>query len=316
MPEVYIIILNYKNWRDVVECLESIFHATYNNFKVVVIDNHSQNDSLLQLTNWAAAHPILNHADNGFKYISLDRDYLDANFHSIQFPRLTFVQNNENTGFASGNNVMLKHLKDTDAYIWMLNPDMTIDKNAITELVNFAANHTKHSIIGSTVKYHSHPDKIHFYAGGIINFNSATTTLAEKISDIPKLDYVSGGALFTHASNFKTIGLLPEHYFLYWEETDWCYHSKKLGYQILACTSAICYDKISTSIGKSYLADFYYVRNGLIFLLKYNEKKIPIAVFFGFIRMMKRFLAGKFKRARGVFDGIVSFLKMDHDENK
>ena len=53
MPPVYIIILNYKKWQDTMECLESVFHSSYKDFSVIVIDNDSQNNSLEHLMQWA-----------------------------------------------------------------------------------------------------------------------------------------------------------------------------------------------------------------------------------------------------------------------
>ena len=85
------------------------------------------------------------------------------------------------------------------------------------------------------------------------------------LGNLSRLDFISGGCLFTHAINFKRNGLLPEKYFLYWEETDWCYHARKKGCLLNVCTAAVCYDKISTIIGKGYLANYYYTINGLRF---------------------------------------------------
>ena len=53
MQKVFIVILNYKKWQDVVECLESVFRLDYENFSVVVIDNDSGNDSLKHIMDWA-----------------------------------------------------------------------------------------------------------------------------------------------------------------------------------------------------------------------------------------------------------------------
>ena len=69
------------------------------------------------------------------------------------------------------------------------------------------------------------------YGGGKINFNSGTITMLKTKDQVAEMDFVSGGSLFTHAANYKTLGLLPEDYFLYWEETDWCYRAKTNGYE-------------------------------------------------------------------------------------
>jgi GT2 family glycosyltransferase len=133
--------------------------------------------------------------------------------------------------------------------------------------------------------------------------------MIQKENAIPKLDYISGACLFTHTSNLRKIGLLPEKYFLYWEETDWCYLARQSGCQFYVCHTAICYDKISTVIGKSFMADYYYMRNGLLFISKYRSKNIPFVIFFAGIRFMKRVITGQWKRANGVLKGMRDFLK-------
>ena len=114
---------------------------------------------------------------------------------------------------------------------------------------------------------------------------------------------------FTRANNFNTVGLLPENYFLYWEETDWCYTAKLKGYQLLVCPDAICYDKISTVIGKGFLSDYYYARNGLHFVAKFNKPYLWLALPLMGARWLKRIFTGRWDRARGVWIGTIDFLK-------
>ena len=45
-PRVSIIILNWNGWRDTVEALESLYQVKYPNYHVVVVDNHSEDDSI------------------------------------------------------------------------------------------------------------------------------------------------------------------------------------------------------------------------------------------------------------------------------
>ena len=312
-PHVFIVILNYKNWMDVQECLESIFRSGYEQFTVIVIDNDSKNNSLEHLMRWAdertSTHKPLEYAY--YKTEAFKTEIIESGH-----PKLLFVQNNINAGFAAGLNPVLSCLQQENAYIWLLNPDMVLEGSTLEELIAFGEANVQRSIIGAVIKYYREPEKIHLYAGGSINFNTATVKMATRKEDCLQLDYVSGGSLFTHAANFHELGLLPEDYFLYWEETDWCYAAKKKGYSLLLCEKAVCYDKVSTTIGKSYLADYYYTRNGLKFLQKYKKEKINTAVFFAAFRFLKRIVTGRLARAKGVYKGIISFLKEDKHENR
>ena len=53
IPSVYIIILNWNGWHDTLECLTSIRDLTYQNYRVVVVDNGSEDDSCQRMRDWA-----------------------------------------------------------------------------------------------------------------------------------------------------------------------------------------------------------------------------------------------------------------------
>jgi GT2 family glycosyltransferase len=308
MPRVYILILNYRNWQDTLECLESIFRLQYADFHVIVVDNDSGNNSLERLMEWADS------ASSSYQYFH-SRD-LATIAHPASLSRLVFIQNETNSGFAGGNNVALKLLVDEDAYVWLLNPDMVVQEDTLTELVNFASGLTPRSIIGAVTKYHKQPGKIHFYGGCRIRFYSATVVPITTPDQVSRLEYISGGSLFTKAAGFREIGLLPEEYFLYWEETDWCYQARQAGYQLAVCPTAICFDKIGTSIGRGFAAEYYYTRNGLLFVSRYQAGKIPFVVFFSLFRLLKRVLSGRWDRARGIWEGIRTYWKMKRDSHE
>ena len=318
MPNwVYIVILNYKKWKDLVECLESVLHSSYKHYTIFVIDNNSENNSLEHLMDWAKNDSYDFSALYRFTYEKLERPIPHAYFtdkdlsHTIDFskiPRLNFIQNTTNRGFAAGNNLIIQYLLEQNAYIWLLNPDMIVKKNTLSELVNFAGFQTFKSIVGAVVKLYSDLNRVHLYGGAKINFNSATVNLIKREKDILHVDFVCGGSMFVHASHFKELGLLPEDYFLYWEEAEWCYRAKKKGYRLQICTTAVCYDKISTTVGKGFLADYYYTRNGLLFVSKFRNKKVPLAIFYAILRLSKRLLKGQWSRSKGVYIGIIAFL--------
>ena len=317
MPKVYIVILNYKRWQDVMDCLNSVFRSVYKNFAVVVVDNDSQNNSLQHLMDW-----IDKDADSETepgrlaKYKYFDSNDLDDSIDFDSLGRLIFIQNKANEGFAKGNNLVLRLLLKNDAYIWLLNPDMVVKEDTLSELVKFAGNHPFNSIIGCVIKSYFDQDKTIFYGGAEINFNSATISVIKNESKTARMDYVCGGSLFSHTKHFKDIGLLPEEYFLFWEEADWCYQAGKKGYNMLACPTAICYDKISTTIGKGFFADYYYTRNGLLFLEKHKGHKIRTALVFAVLRFFGRIAIGKWGKAKGVIKGALAFLKRNKHESK
>ena len=83
-PTVGIVILNWNGWRDTIECLESVYALDYPAFNVVLVDNHSSDDSMSHIMAWvqsekgralieggvtrcAAGQP----ADSGFRHKAL-----------------------------------------------------------------------------------------------------------------------------------------------------------------------------------------------------------------------------------------------------
>ena len=317
MPKVYILILNYKRWQDVIECLDSVFRSEYKNFSVIVVDNDSQNNSLQYLKDWANGDTILKRKiEKPITYKYFHSKEIDASTDFNSSIQLFFIQNEANVGFAAGNNLVLQFLLKKDAYIWLLNPDMVVKEDTLYELVGFVAQQPFMSITGSIVKSFLHQDELILIGGARINYNSATVSFIKKENEIPRMDFVYGGSLFAHAKHFNEIGLLPEDYFLFWEEADWCYQAKKKGYKLLVCKTAICYDKVSTSIGKGFLADYYYTRNGLLFLAKYKKDKIATAIVFAILRFIERIITGKWRKAGGVFKGILAFLRRKKYESQ
>jgi GT2 family glycosyltransferase len=307
MSKVYVVIVNYQNWKDTLECLQSLFCSTYDQFKVFVVDNASTNDSLQQLR--SNIHKDDNRFSKAVDSVELTGKEFSAVRDIDQLPDLVFIQHGKNKGFASGNNGVLQKLREENGYIWLLNPDMTVEENTMSALAHFAEQHDKRSIIGSVIKFHEEPGKVYSYGGAKVNFNTATVDFITKPEEHSAIDFITGGSLFVYASAFKEVGLLPENYFLYWEETDWCYHAKSIGYRLVVCPGAICYDKVSTTIGRSFMADYYYTRNGLLFTSKYKKEKVPVALFMTLLRMFKRIMGGQWKRSYGVYKGMLAFLK-------
>jgi GT2 family glycosyltransferase len=304
-PHVYIIILNYKRWEDTQECLESVFRSSYQHFSVIVVDNDSQNDSIAHLTEW-----VDRSLTTLVPYAVLHANDVKKLNTPSSLTRLTFIQNEKNTGFAGGNNVALRLLAKEDAYFWLLNPDITVVENTLEELVVFASGLLHVAIIGGVIKALAGNHEILFYGGATMNLMTSTITPITKPSKDPRLDYIHGACFFSHTSNLQKVGLLPEQYFLYWEESDWCYRARSRGCQLYVCPTAVCYDKISTSIGRGYLADYYYVRNGLLFISTYKKQNLPFVIFFNGFRFLKRVLTGKWEKARGVLQGTIDFFKM------
>jgi len=338
-PKVAIIILNWNGWKDTIECLESVFRNTYPNYQVIVVDNGSTDGSIEKIKAWAdgkQTHPLyhLSHppVEKPIPYIYYTREEAERG-GNLKFEEkvtrewqeqkksnskelnptspypLIFIQTGKNLGFAGGNNIALNMMLNRNEckYIWLLNPDIIIEKDTLEKIVNFAYKRKK-NIIGCTIKNYFNTKEVLFYGGAKINFYTGTISFIKREEDIKKLDYISGGSLFTEIDNFKKIGLLPEEYFLYWEETDWCTKAILDGIMLKVCLGATCYDKISTTIGKGYIAEYYYTLGALNFLSKYHSNKIKFVLFTDILRIVKRVIKLKIENAKAIINAIKIFL--------
>ena len=213
--------------------------------------------------------------------------------------------NKENRGFAAGNNVLLEHLRHWNCLVWLLNPDIEVAPNAMEKLVLAMANN-HNQLLGTRVFSMANPQQLLHRGGFQINWNLGTVHEIKDPNQVP--DYVYGGSLFTHSNSFNLVGLLPEQYFLYWEETHWCMDASRLGYTISLLPDAHVYDKVGGSIGRGYLAFYYYTFNSLRFFGHFRRQKLPLLIVFNFLRVLKKVLGVKFPAARGIWKGNLDFI--------
>lgn len=251
-PLVSIIIVNWNGWKDTLECLESIFKINYPNYDIIVVDNHSQDDSINQLKNYSV--------NNNFK----------------------LIENEENYGFAEGNNIGIKYaLKYLNPkYILLLNNDTIVDKNFLKELTSVGEKYTKSGILGPKIYSYDNPDII-WSAGCKISWKFARgiqigsgKTDKDQYDNPEEVAYISGSAFLIKTDTIKNIGLMDNIYFLYFEESDWTLRANQAGYKSLYVPSAKVWHKVSRSGGgiSKPIGLYYITRNRWIFMKKWAKK--------------------------------------------
>lgn len=300
----YIITVNYNGWQDTIECMQSVLKNDYDNYQMIIIDNASVNNSVTEINHW-----IKNQVENPISYAMFENEDLFYKSNNLLEQKILIVKAKENGGFSSGNNIALRYIMrhDSDCFVWLLNPDMVIEKNSLTEL-NCCANLKKSRIFGTIHKDYNNPSKTILYGGWKVFPKMGIVRPIISDRNTMNIDFISGGSLFTHIKNFIEVGLLPEEYFLYWEEADWCEKAKRMGKILNVCDKSICYDKGSTSIGSnSKLAEYLYCYNSLVYSKKYYKNSLTV-VFFLSLKGIKRFIFSN-KNTGIVFGAIVDFYK-------
>lgn len=248
---IAIIILNWNGKKDTLECLESLKHLDYTDYEIIVADNGSADGSIETL--------------------------------SSLYPTITILNNKSNLGFAEGNNKAIQYVlkKPFDALL-LLNNDTIVDPSLLKSFVTLSEKHPK-SILGAKVYLYSQRTCFDHF-GGNWNLKKGQFDLVghrkeeDKISfETPfTIDYVCGCTLFARVSAFKEVGLLDPRFFLFWEESDFCFRAKRLGYEILVCPQAKIWHKVSASfVGGKMHTTYFWWRNRLLFLeknLSFKEK--------------------------------------------
>ncbi len=209
--DLSIVIVNW-NTRDLLsQCLESIFGTTQKaNLEIFVVDNGSIDGS--------------------------------GRMVKERFPAVRLIENRRNVGFARANNQALKISEGK--YLLLLNPDAQVKGKAIEELISFMEEHSMAGISGAQL-LNSNGSR----QNSIANFPSLATELLNKSllrRLFPKkfpgkekdyyepieVDSVIGACMMVRRQAVDQVGSLDEDYFLFLEETDWCFRMKKAGWKI------------------------------------------------------------------------------------
>ena len=318
--KVYIIILNYNGWKDTIECFESVLKSDYNNYQVIVVDNDSPNNSMDYIINWAEGkQEVVYEEDSKLKYLSqpFKSKPLEYIFYTkeealnggdkekenkLKNP-IVFIQAGENGGFAAGNNIGIKYaLKKNDfKYIWLLNNDTVIKKNSLTSLIEYADKNDI-GICGSTLMHYYDTEKLQTYGGTVNKFFATSKHILNKSDIDTKLDYIVGASFLIHKKVIYKIGLLPEEYFLYYEETDYCFNAKNNGFNLGVAINSIVYHKESRSTGasqnpknRSEFSDILSIKNRISFHKKYLNSKLGLYIGIVIV-LFNRIKRGQFQR--------------------
>lgn len=308
---VAIILVNWNGWRDTVECLESLLLLKYPDFRVVVCDNGSSDDSLQEIRNWADRQKL--------EYIECQRVEAEADGQVDLNPWLVLIRNDENLGFAGGNNVGLRHAMthgDVE-YCWLLNNDTVVDPDALTHLVARMQQQPKVGICGCTVRLYQDRQRIQALGGGHYcrwiglpwhygRFTRWDGDVDQKRAEA-WMNYVEGASMLVSRQFLDEIGLMCEDYFLYFEEADWAIRAKGL-FGLGYAPQSFVYHKIGGSIGTSsnpaimsYTSDYFNIRNRLLFTRRFYPAALPTVWLVLVGSLLLRIILGKWDRAAMIF---------------
>lgn len=329
MSRVYIVLLNWNNWPDTLECLESLLRLEYPDFQIVVCDNGSTDNSLERLKSWSAGQLGILPADmtckdypkpqaRSLRVVEYDRATAEAGGHQGDEAELVVIRNDANLGFAGGNNVGLRYLLargDAD-YAWVLNNDTVVDPGALKALVACLQSQPTAGICGSSLLNYWNPHRVDALGGayycnwlGLAWHLGRCRRLPNRVDPdrvLRHMDYVVGSSMFVSTRFLREVGLMEESFFLYYEELDWAMRARGR-FDMAWAPDSLVYHKIGGSIGtsshparKSLTSDFYTLRNRIRFTRQHCPWALP-TIYFGLsCAVVLRLVFGQWRRARMV----------------
>jgi GT2 family glycosyltransferase len=335
--KVAIIIVNWNNWKDTIECLESLYQMEYPSYDVIIVDNASQDGSIERIEDYCNQRIVpkskffeYSHKNKPviirkyIKKVSEAGTKFDEQGDKLESNRkLTIISNEKNYGFAEGCNTGIRFAMRTGAnYVMLLNNDTVVAPDSLRELVELAQTDPTYGFVGPKVYYYDYDgrvDVINAVGGRLIIRKGLTHPIGfgqidhGQFDEPVELDYVEGSCLLTRVEVIRDIGLLDSAYFAYWEDTDWCIRGRKAGYKAIYAPKSKIWHKVAAS-DISFTNEYYATRNAFWFLKKHASRGqyfsfilylFLFRIYFYTIFLLKngdlQKLACFFK---GVFDGI------------
>ena len=285
-----IITVNYNGLKDTCELIESL-PADDESLEVIVVDNASTQDEASEIEK--------------------------------RFPQVHVIRSNQNLGFAGGNNLGIQAAHGK--YLFFINNDTIIHQTSdISHLMNRLDSSPSIGMVSPKIRFSWGSQQIQ-YAGytplSYITLRNKPIGCGEDDHgqyDTPHpTPYAHGAAMMVKREVIEQTGLMPECYFLYYEELDWSMLIRRAGYEIWYEPTSTVYHKESQTTGRtSPLKTFYITRNRLLFA-KRNIKGISKYVSYLYLMvivapkdMLKYCWQGRKDLSKATFNGIIQFMKL------
>ena len=240
-----IITINYNGLKDTCELIDSI--PFKENMEVIVVDNAS-------------------------------KEY-EASILEELYPQIKVIRSSQNLGFAGGNNLGIKEARGE--YLLLINNDTHFKEFCIDALIERLESSERIGIACPKLRFAWDNNPIQF-AGytPLSNITIRNKAIGFGEEDNGQYDtahstpYAHGAAMLIKREALERVGLMPECFFLYYEEIDWSMMFTRAGYEIWYDPACTVYHKESQTTGqKSPLRTYYITRNRLL-LVKRNYKGI------------------------------------------
>lgn len=220
---VLVVIVNYRTPGLTIDCLESLIPEREHvpGLEIVITDNLSGDDSVPRIKEFLGQRDLQSW--------------------------MTFKPLDRNGGFAYGNNEAIRDRivsENPPRYVLLLNPDTIVRPRAIRHLVDFLEKHPGVGLAGSRLEDPDGTPQMSAFRfpnvaselDGTLRLGLVSRLLKSSVVAPPipneetEIDWVAGASMLIRREVFDAIGLLDEHYFMYYEEVDFCWRARKAGW--------------------------------------------------------------------------------------
>lgn len=287
--KVSIITVNYNGYDDTCALIESI-PLNDKSLEVIVVDNASR----------------INEAEK----------------ISAKYPLVKTIRSEQNLGFAGGNNLGIKEASGD--YLFFINNDTYLKDFNISALIDRLNSSDEIGMVCPKIRFAWENNPIQFAGytplsritlrNKAIGYNEQDKGQYNKAHPTP---YAHGAAMMAKREAIEKVGVMPECYFLYYEELDWSMMFRRAGFQIWYEPACTVFHKESRSTGvNSPLKAYYITRNRLLFISRNEKSNIRFASYIYIIAVValrdiiKYLFKGQFRQINATIKGIFHFFKI------
>lgn len=263
-PLISIIILNFNRSRDTIECIQSLKKINYSNYKILLIDNCSSDNSFQIFNN------MLNEVE--------------------------IIKTTDNLGYTGGINFGLEYVsKYSPDYILVLNNDTIVNPEFLSHLADAMENDLNSVAAGGTILYEHERNKIWYASGNIIKWRGMAVHYSKgkifdssKHKEIIQTEFISGCMVLIRYKYLNIIGFEDDDFFMYLDDIEYSIRMKRKGFKLLYVPQSIIYHKVENE-NESPFKLYYSVRNRLLLISKSISGFVGIVAktYFIFIILVK-----------------------------
>jgi GT2 family glycosyltransferase len=284
--EVSIITINYNGLEDTCALIETI--PFNENMEVIVVDNASKNQ--------------------------------EAETIAQRYPQIRVIKSGQNRGFAGGNNLGI--LAAQGKYVFLINNDTFFKDFKVQTLIDRIESSPKIGIVCPKIRFAWNDNPIQ-YAGYMplskVTVRNSAIGFGEddhgQYDTAHPTPYAHGAAMLIRRDAIEKVGLMPECYFLYYEELDWSMMFSRAGYQIWYEPKCTIYHKESQSTGQNSPLRTYYLTRNRLLLVQRNplefSKTLAYLYLIGVVAIrdiLKHTLTGRFGLLKATLQALWHFI--------